>query len=63
MQNSKFRSRVLLFESKKLLKLKGVKFDRGKKISAQYFANILNLLLPAIIDIVLFANRLFLASM
>ena len=35
----------------------------GKKFLAYYIANISNLLLPGNIDINLFANRLFLASM
>ena len=58
MQNSKFRSRVLWFESKK-----NYLNCRGKKFTAYYIANISNLLLHGNIDINLFANRLFLASM
>ena len=63
MQNSKFRSRVLWFESKNYLNYKGSNLNRGKKFIAHYIANISYLLLNANIDIILFTNRLFSASM
>ena len=42
---------------------RGSNLNRGKKIIAHYITNISNLLLHANIDIILFANHLFLASM
>ena len=63
LQNSKFHSRVLWFESEKLLNYRGSNLMGSKKFFAYYIANISNLLLHGNIDINLFANRLFLASM
>ena len=48
---------------KNYLIYRGSNLNGGKKFIAHYFANISNLLLHANIDIILFANRLFLASM
>ena len=42
---------------------RGSNLNGGKKFIAHYIANISNLLIHANIDIILFANRLFLASM
>ena len=41
---------------------RGSNLNGGGKFIAHYFANITNLLLHENIDIILFANRLFLAS-
>ena len=48
---------------KDYLNYRGSNLIGRKKIIAYYIANISNLLLHANIDIILFANRLFLASM
>ena len=48
---------------KNYLNYRGSNLNGGKKIIAHYTANISNLLLHVNIDIILFANRLFLASM
>ena len=48
---------------KNYLNYRGSNLKGGKKFIAHYIANISNLLLHANIDIILFANRLFLASM
>ena len=48
---------------KNYLNYRGSKLNGGEKFIAHYIANISNLLLHANIDIILFANRLFLASM
>ena len=61
LQNSKFHFYSL--KVKNYLNYRGSNFIGGKKSFAYYFANISNLLLHGNIDINLFANRLFLASM
>ena len=47
---------------KNYLNYKGLNLNGSKKFIAHFFANISNLLLHANIDFILFANRVFLAS-
>ena len=62
----KIRNFVAEFYSlkvKKYLNCRGSNLIEVQKFTAYYIANISNQLLHANIDIILFANRLFLASM